>query len=75
MNAVNTIESRIRHELGDFADATNVLDPICVGEAQILVESMANIIAVEQEAVLAECVELFLHQIGDGWIFPRRSSP
>src|SRR3546814_8760957 len=48
-----------------FAYATNVLDSVGVGKAQILVEPVAHVVAVEQEAVLAERVQPLLDQIGD----------
>src|SRR3546814_9263607 len=58
-------QPRIGHQLGDFAYATNVLDSVGVGKAQILAEPVAHVVAVEQEAVLAERVQPLLDQIGD----------
>ena len=39
------------HQLGDFADAADIFDPVDFGEAEIAVEPMADIVAVEQDRV------------------------
>ena len=56
----------IGHQPGDFADAADVLDPVGLGEAEIVVEAVADIVAVEQIGVPALGQQLLLDQIGDG---------
>ena len=51
MKAVMHDESGIGHQLGDLADSADILDPVGLGEAKILVEPVAHIVAVEQEGV------------------------
>ena len=58
-------EAGVCHQPRHFADAPNVLDPIGGGEAQILVEAVTNVVAVEQRGVHAPRVKLGLNQIGD----------
>ena len=41
-------ETGLGHQLGDLADAADVLHPVGLGEAEILVEAVAHIVAVEQ---------------------------
>ena len=59
-------EPGIGHQLGDLADAADVLDAVGIGEAQIAVEAVADIVAVEQDRVAPRRVKLLLQQIGDG---------
>src|SRR5699024_2156089 len=47
-------QAGISHQARDLANATNVLLPILVGEAQIAVEAMADVVAVEQVTVVPE---------------------
>ena len=56
----------IGHQLGDFADPADILDPVGLGKAQILVEAVAHIVAVEQEGVPVHQVQRLFHLIGDG---------
>ena len=56
----------IDHQLGHFADAADILDPVGLGEAQILVEPVADIVAVEQKSVSPDRVKLLLDEVGDG---------
>ena len=51
MKAVMHDQAGIGHQLRDFADAADVLDPVGLGEAQVLVEPVADVVAVEQEGV------------------------
>ena len=46
-------QAGVGHQLGDLADAADVLDPVGLGEAEVLVEPVADIVAVEQEGVPA----------------------
>ena len=54
------------HQLRDLADAADVLDPVGLGEAEIAVEPVADIVAVEQHGVVAARVQLLLDEVGDG---------
>ena len=56
----------IDHEARHFGDAPDIFDPVLVGEAQILVEPMTHVVAVEQVGVPAFGVQLLLDQVGDG---------
>ncbi len=59
-------QAGVDHQLGDLGDAADVLDPVVVGEAQVLVEAVADVVAVEQVGVAAVGVQPLLHQVGDG---------
>ena len=53
------------HQLGDLAHAADVLDPVDVGKAEIAVEPVPHIVAVEQHRMPAAGQQLLLDQIGD----------
>ena len=59
-------QAGIDHQLRDLGDAADVLDPVGVGEAEVLVEAVADVVAVEQVGVAAERVQPLLDQVGDG---------
>jgi hypothetical protein len=59
-------QAGIGHQLRHFADAADILDPVGLGESQILVEAVAHIVAIEQEGVPVHPVQLLLDQVGDG---------
>ena len=58
MNAHEHDQPGIGHQLRHLADAADVLDPIGLGEAQILVQAVADVVAVEQDGVDAAGVKL-----------------
>ena len=58
-------EPGVGHEPRDLADPADVLDAVGLGESQILVQTVANVVAVEQERVPIHAVQLLLDQIGD----------
>jgi hypothetical protein len=62
----NHDQSRIDHELRDLRHSANVFHTVGLGEAQIPIEAVANIVTVQDIGVLAFCMETFLQQIGDG---------
>jgi hypothetical protein len=66
MNAVMHDQASIRHQLRDLADTADILDPVGLGEAQVLVEAVAHIVAIEQEGMPVHEVQLLLDQVGDG---------
>ena len=56
----------IRHQLRHLADTANVFGPVGLGEAEIAVEPVADIVAIEQEGVTVHEGEPLFHRIGDG---------
>ena len=65
MNAQIDDQPGIAHQLGDLADAADVLDAVGVGEAEIAVEPVPDIVAVEQHRVRAERQQLLFETVGD----------
>ena len=59
-------EAGVDHQRRDLGHPTDVLDPVGVGEAEVVVEPVADVVAVEQEGVDAERVQAPLDQVGDG---------
>src|SRR5690606_19161562 len=55
----------IDHQPRRFTDAADILDPVRIGEAKILVEAVADVIAVEQIGMLAERMQLLLDEVGN----------
>src|SRR5688572_1666932 len=58
-------EPGIHHEAGDLGGAPDVLGAVGVGEAEITIESMSKIVAVQEIRVMAGCVEALLEAVGD----------
>ena len=61
-----SIDAAIRHQLCYFADPPDILYSIGFGKAQVAVESVAQVIAVQQHCVMTGGVQTLLHNIGDG---------
>ena len=59
-------ETRVCHQLGHFTDAADVFHTVGFGEAQILVQPVAHIVAVEKEGVAVHPRELLLDDVRDG---------
>lgn len=57
---------RVGKELGDLADAADVLVAVGLGEAQVLVEAEAHVVAVEAVGGEAQVEEVLLEGGGDG---------
>ena len=66
MNEHSTIKPALDHQLGDLADAADVLHPVGLGEAEVAVEPVADIVAVEQHGVMAGLMQPLLDDVGDG---------
>ena len=66
MNDTSTIRPASTISLRHLGDAADVLDAVGVGEAEVLVEAVADVVAVEQVGVAAERVQPLLDQVGDG---------
>ena len=66
MNEQSTTRPGIGHQLGDLADATDVLDAVGFGEAEVLVEAVTHIVAVEHQRMHAARMQAGLDQVGDG---------
>src|ERR1700728_2980456 len=58
-------QSGIDHESRDFGDATDIFDPILLGEAEILVEPVARVVAVKEVGAAAQRMQLLLDQVRD----------
>src|SRR5205085_1962166 len=58
-------EARVDEQLRHLAHAADVLDPVGGGEAEVLVEPMAHVIAVQQVGMGAALGELPLHEVRD----------
>jgi len=58
--------ARINKQLGRFAHTADVFHPIRIGKAEVLVKTMADIIAIKGIGMLAHGMELFLHHVGNG---------
>ena len=59
-------QAGIGHQLRHLADAADILDAIGIGEAEILVEPVADIVAIQQEGVAVHSRQLLLDDVGDG---------
>lgn len=57
---------RVGEELGDLADAADVLVAVGLGEAQVLVEAEAHVVAVEAVGGEAQVQEVLLERGGHG---------
>ena len=66
MNDTSTIRPASTISLRDLGDAADVLDAVGVGEAEVLVEAVADVVAVEQVGVPAQRVQALLDEVGDG---------
>src|SRR3546814_12634531 len=55
----------VAHQLGDLADAADILDPVSLCEAEVAVEPVTDIVAVEQEAVPVHPVQLLFDEVRD----------
>ena len=65
MNDTSTTSPASTMSAGDLGDAADVLDPVGVGEAEVAVEAVADVVAVEQVGAHAERVQLRLDDVGD----------
>ncbi len=55
----------VDHQRRHLGDAADVLHPVGVGEAEVAVEAVAHVVAVEQVRARAERVQLRLDDVGD----------
>ena len=67
-------QAGIDEQLGGLADAADILHPVGVGETQIPVEAVADIVAIQQIGVLAVSHQALFHQIGDGGLARARQA-
>ena len=58
-------QTRFDEQLGDLGDASNVFDAVALGEAEIAIEPMTDIVAIEHEGMFPESVKLFFQLIRD----------
>lgn len=50
-------------QLGDFADAADVLHAVLIGETKVTAQAVADVVAVEHEGAALQSVELFFHRM------------
>ncbi len=67
-------QSGIDEQLRHLADPADVLDAVGVGEAEIAVEAVADVVAVEHVGVMAPAMQLGLDELGDGRFARRREA-
>ena len=65
MNAVIDDQAGVGHELGDFRDAADVFHAILGREAEVGVQPVPDVVAVEDVDVHGEVEELALERVGD----------
>ena len=53
MNEHSTISAGVDHQPGNLSHAPDVLDAVGIGEAEVLVQPVPNVVAVEQVGVAA----------------------
>ena len=53
----------IHHQACDLGRPTNILVAVCVAESQILIQSFAELVAIQQKGTKASSIELFLQEI------------
>ena len=58
-------QARVDHQLRHLADPADVLDAVGIGEAEILVQAVPDVVAVEQVGVMAAAVQHPLDEVGD----------
>ena len=75
MNETSVISPASTGWFGHFGNAADILDAIRLGEAEIAVESVTYVIAVEHEGVLAERMKLLLQLICDGGLATAPGEP
>ena len=66
-------QAGVGHQLGDLGHPADVLDPVGVGEAEVVVEPVPNVVAVEQRRVAAERVQPAFEQRWRSSTSPRRT--
>jgi hypothetical protein len=58
-------EAGVGHQPGHLGDATDVLDPVGLGESQIAIEPLPDVVAVEQIGVATGFVQPPVKQVGE----------
>ena len=59
-------EPGIEHEPGDFRNTADVFDAVGFGETQVFRKTVTDVVAIEQVGVVAQRVEPFFDEIGNG---------
>ena len=65
MNEQRTTSPCFHHQLGHFANPANILDTIHLGESQVPVEPVANVITVQHQRVHTARMQFRFHKVGD----------
>ena len=66
MKAVEHDQAGVRHQPRDLADAADILDSVGLGEAEVAVEAVTDIVAIEQKGMPSARREPLLDEVGDG---------
>ena len=66
MNDTMTISPASTNRRDDLGDAADVFHPVGFREAQIAVQPVADIVAVQDHGVMAQRVQAFFHLVGNG---------
>jgi hypothetical protein len=66
MKLTSTISPASDISLRHLADAAQVLHAILVGEAQVAIEPVAHVVAIQHERVQAHGVQALVDEVGDG---------
>ena len=66
MKQLSTTRPDFDEQLGGLADAADVFDTVGFGKAEIAIDAVADIVAVEHHGVDTALVQRLLDQIGDG---------
>ena len=74
MNDAMHDEPGVDHQLGHLGDAADVLDAVGLGEAEVLVQPMADVVAVEEVGVAAQRVQLASRPGWRWWTCRRRKA-
>jgi hypothetical protein len=64
----------VNEQFRDLGDPPRVLDPRLIAEAEIAVDVVAKIVAVEQRGITPEIAKAPVHQVGDRRFAGRGSS-
>ena len=67
-------DARVDHQLGYLGHTSNVLNSIGVSEAEVAVQPVTHVVAVEQIRVAAHRVQLLLNNVGDSRLASARES-
>jgi hypothetical protein len=59
-------QAAICHQSGNFGHAANIFNAIGVSKAEIIIESVANVVAIQRISVATEIEQSLFDKVGDG---------